>query len=361
MSSSTSDSDRRFVGIALTAFLGAFVALLLPYEMMVRASEHRYGIRRANICMPRSLTPKLDSLLADVLNGVRYDAYIVGTSRVEASLRPDILDASVGRTYNAGFGGVSSIATMELLDRLAIHPSRLIVGVSPMDFTPLGIRRGRNGIIRADAFLNKGTMEESGPAAWSRAIVRACIHGSSGERRRNLGQWLELVRDRGNVLAFLNNEDATGPIIGAPTRGYSASDRVASAEQIVQGEWGNIPDEYRSGRATLFPRMAALIQRYRQRGTTVILVRVPSTIGVRRAEDADTSVDADLRALSRACGVSYIDGFALMGSEFAADRRNFSDGEHMNANGALRFSRALAAALTAPGSGQGRQAAITAQ
>src|SRR5581483_22836 len=148
MNSSISDSERRFVRVALTAFAAAFVTLLLPYEIVVRASEHRYGIRRANICMPRSLTPKLDSFLTDVANGIRYETYIVGTSRVEASLRPDVLDASLGRSYNAGFGGVSSIATMELFEHLGLHPAHLIVGVSPMDFTPLGIRRGLPGIVR---------------------------------------------------------------------------------------------------------------------------------------------------------------------------------------------------------------------
>src|SRR5581483_3230090 len=279
MNSSISDSERRFVRVALTAFAAAFVTLLLPYEIVVRASEHRYGIRRANICMPRSLTPKLDSFLTDVANGIRYETYIVGTSRVEASLRPDVLDASLGRSYNAGFGGVSSIATMELFEHLGLHPAHLIVGVSPMDFTPLGIRRGLPGIVRADQLLKPGAIEANGLAAWSRRFVRTCIHASSPERRRNLGQWVELLRDRGNVLAFLNNEDATGPIADVPRGGYSRSDRIASAEQILQGEWGNIPDEYRGGRTALFPHMAALIERFRQQGTTVILVRVPSTIG----------------------------------------------------------------------------------
>ena len=203
-----------------------------------------------------------------------------------------------------------------MLDRLGIHPARLIVGVSPMDFTLLGVKRGREGLVRADSLLTNTMAASRGPAAWSRVALRACIHGSSPERKRNLGQWLELIRDRGSVLAFLNNEDATAPVRGGPADGYAAADRVASRKDFFQGEWGNIPGEYLGGHDALFARMAALIEHDRREGTNVILVRVPSSITVRRAEDRETSIDADLMRLSRTCGVSYIDGSSLMGRAF---------------------------------------------
>ncbi len=354
MNSSTSDSERLFVRRALAAFVCGIATLLLPYEMLVRTSERLYGVRRANIVMPRTLSPKIDSFMIDFDNGVRYATYAVGTSRVEASVRPDVLSGFLGPTYNAGFGGVSSIATLEFLDGLGLYPPHLIISVSPMDFTPLGVSRGEKGAALAEWHPSGSQrIEQRGPAAWSRIALRALLHSSTPERHRNLGQWAELCRDHGAALAFLNNEDATGRLESVSARGFVESTKIAAPDEIWKGEWSNIPGEYVSGRPELFPRMAALIRHFQERGTTVALVRIPTSAGVRRAEDAETSFDADIRALSRECGVAYVDGFALMGAAFARDRRNFKDAEHMNSFGALRFSRALGSALTSPGNGPG--------
>jgi hypothetical protein len=57
MNSSTSASERASVRIALTAFVCGVAALLVPYEMLVRTSERVYGVRPANIVMPRTLSP----------------------------------------------------------------------------------------------------------------------------------------------------------------------------------------------------------------------------------------------------------------------------------------------------------------
>src|SRR5438105_858862 len=146
MSSSISDSDSRFVRTALIAFLCAAAALLVPYESFVRASERVYGLRRANIVMPRTLSPKIDSFMTDFENGVRYGTYAVGTSRIEWGLRPEIFDAFMGPTYNFGLGGISSITSLEFLRRLQLHPQRIIVSVSPFDFTKVSIAQGNRGV-----------------------------------------------------------------------------------------------------------------------------------------------------------------------------------------------------------------------
>ena len=344
----TSDSDPVFIHSAIAAFAGALALLLLPYEALVRRSEHVYGRSRANIVVPRTLSPKVDVFIADLNAGVRYPVLAVGTSRVEASIRPDILDPYLGPMYNLGLGGSSSIATLEFIERLGLRPARLIVGVSPMDFTPLGIRRGEKGIARTRESLHAGDSRRAagrGPAAWCRDVTYSVIHAATPERRRNLGQWLEFLRDRGSVLAFLNNEDATGALGGTSTHGYAPLVRIAAPDQIGQREWGNIPAEYASGRPTLFPRLAAVLLRFRARGADVTLVRIPTALGVRRSEDADTHFDADIQAFSRQLEIPYIDGLTLVGPAFVSDRNNFSDAEHVNVTGALRFSRKLATAL----------------
>jgi hypothetical protein len=348
MNSSTSASERASVRIALTAFVCGVAALLVPYEMLVRTSERVYGVRPANIVMPRTLSPKIDQIINDFDQGVRYATIAVGTSRMEWSLRPDVVEASLGPTYNAGCGGISSVVMLEFLHRLGPQPQRLIVSVSPLDFTQIEVRQAERGIG-----LSRLTSPESenhsvngrGPAAWSRTAVRAVLHSSSPERRRNLGQWLELFRDHGSVLAFLNNQDATGAINGMARHGYRPAMNIATPEQIFQPRPAMIADDYRSASGTLFPRFAAALRSFQQRGTTVTLVRLPTGIGTRRAEDAETTFDGDMRELSRACGVSYIDSSALMGAAFSTDRRDFSDSEHLNSAGALQFSRALAQVL----------------
>jgi hypothetical protein len=344
MNSSTSSSERGFVRSALTAFVCGALVLLVPYESLVRASERVYGFRRASTVMPRTLSPKVDGFMADFDSGFRYGTYAVGTSRMEWSFRPDVLDPFLGPTYNMGFGGTSSIVTLEFLGRLGLHPQRLIVSVSPRDFTQLSIRLGEKAIALSGRGSDLDRADERGPAAWSRVAFRAMLHGSSPQRHRNLGQWLELRRDRGSVLAFLNNEDATGDLNWIRLGGYRPATKIAAQDEIIQ--WADIPHEYASERSELFPRLAAAVRRFQERGATVTLVRIPTSVGMRRAEDGQTSFDADMRILSRTCGVSYIDGSTLMGTAFAFDRRNFSDAEHLNSTGALRFSRALADALT---------------
>jgi hypothetical protein len=179
----------------------------------------------------------------------------------------------------------------------------------------------------------------------TRAAFYAAVHSARPERRRNLGQWLEWWRGRGELLAFLNNEDAVGPPVRASTRGYVPSAAVASPDVVGATAWSNIPGEYREGHREQMARMAALIRRFQQRGTEVVLVRVPTPAGVRRSEDTETTFNADIAALGNELGVRYVDGEALVGADFSADYRNFADSEHLNSTGALRFSRALSAAL----------------
>ncbi|MEA2568234.1 MAG: hypothetical protein QOI24_235 [Acidobacteriota bacterium] len=332
----------------MATFVVVFFALLVPYEALVRASERRYGVHRARIADPKTISPRVDGFLADLAAGRRYDTIAVGTSRVEYAIRPDILAPHFGLTQNLGIGGVSSTPTLEWLEQLGLHPKLLIVSVTPMDLTPMAIVRGERAVQRASISREAATPNSiHGPGDAARIATYSLLHGATDERHRNLGEWLELVRDGGNVLAFLNNEDATGPVGSARTTdGYTPSAQIASVADMEEPQLGNVAAEMIAHEAETSARLIAVVKRFRARGTRVVIVRIPTAIGIRRTEDASSGFDARVRRISAASGVPYIDGLALVGGEaFARDGRNFSDAEHMNSRGAIAFSNALVRAL----------------
>jgi hypothetical protein len=348
MPSSTSDSERVFDRRALATFVVVFLALLLPYEALVRASERRYGVHRARVADPKTISPRVDGFLADLAAGRRYDTIAVGTSRVQFAIRPDILAPHFGLTQNLGIGGVSSAATLEWIEQLGLHPKLLIVSVTPMDLTPMAIVRGERAVQRASISREASAPNSiRGPGDATRIATYALLHGASDERHRNLGEWLELLRDGGNVLAFLNNEDATGPVGTAPTTdGYTPSSRIASVADMEEPQLGNVAADMIAHEAETSARLIAVVKRFRARGTRVVIVRIPTAIGIRRTEDRNSGFDARLRRISAASGAPYIDGLALLGGEaFARDRNNFGDAEHMNSKGAMVFSSALVRAI----------------
>jgi hypothetical protein len=346
MPSSTSDSDRAFDRRAVVAFVCVLVALLVPYEALVRASERRFGVVRARFTDPKTISPRIDGFLADLDAGRRYDVIAVGTSRVQFSIRPDILAPHFGRMQNLGIGGVSSVATLEWLEQLGLRPRLLLVSVSPMDLNPMGIVRGQRHVQRAGtARRSRAGNRIEGPGDAARVATWTLLHGATEERHRNLTQWLELWRDGGDVLAFLNNEDATGPVTQGTTDGYTSTWRIATPGEMLDPLLRNVADEMLAHEHETAPRMIAVIKRFRARGTRVVVIRIPTAIGIRRTEDADGMVER-LRRIAEAGGAEHIDGLAIVGGEaFAADRRNFSDADHMNSTGAIRFSNALVSAL----------------
>jgi hypothetical protein len=342
MPSSTSGSEA-FARSARVAFLCGLLVLLVSYEVLVREAERRWGLRPARIAARQTGTPNLDMFLEDLAGGKRYRAIAVGTSRVENSFRPDILDATLGPAYNLGMGGASSITALEFLDSLNVRPETIVIGISPMDLTPLGIRRGQKAIARRNSVMRTDDGETL--AGWMRTATYGLLHGATPERRRDLGQWLQLRRDHGSLLAFLNNEAATGKLDLRQTSGYAPISHIADSVEFAQPEWSTIPEEYLSGREEIAARLIGNVRHFRARGSAVVLVRIPTAARVRQSEDADTSFASDVLTISHASGAPYIDGAALMGTAFVNDRTNFTDAEHMNETGAGRFSRALAERL----------------
>src|SRR5258706_4930140 len=143
MPSSTSASEKAFVRSALAGFAGALLLVLVPYEVLVRAAERKWGMEPARIAPRQNGTPHVDMFLEDLAAGIRYPLVAVGTSRVENGVRPDVMEPIVGPTYNLGIGSGSSIVTLEVLESLHIHPPPVILCVFPVGSTPLGAHLGQ--------------------------------------------------------------------------------------------------------------------------------------------------------------------------------------------------------------------------
>src|SRR3954471_11069775 len=202
--SSTSDSERRFVPVAALSFAVLIGALTVSYELLVRRSEARYGMRRANVVSPLSASPKIDALVSDLAAGVHYSAYAIGTSRTEEGIRSDEIDRAAGLTFNLGMSGASILCGFEVLDLLDERPALLLVGVMPMDFTMTGVRQGNVPLrLARDSIASlhrRPELVERGPAATARNMTYGLLHGASPVRRRSLGQWFDLVQMRGDLL-----------------------------------------------------------------------------------------------------------------------------------------------------------------
>src|SRR5215470_5014924 len=122
MPSSTSASEQLPARGAVVAFVVTPLAVLVPYESLVRAAERKWGVEPARIAPRQTGVPHIDMFLEDVAAGVRYRVIAVGTSRVENGIDPEVLDPQVGRTYNLGLGLGSSVAMLELLEAMHIQP-----------------------------------------------------------------------------------------------------------------------------------------------------------------------------------------------------------------------------------------------
>lgn len=103
---------------------------------------------------------------------------------------------------------------------------------------------------------------------WTRTAVYSVVHSATLQRRRNLGQWLQLRRDGGEVLAFLNNEDATAKPDTRQTHGFYPMRKVISEEDLLHGgQRASVMTEYAQQRAdvTAFRRARAPVPRARVR------------------------------------------------------------------------------------------------
>lgn len=343
--SSTSASERRFGRVAALSFAVVIVVLTVPYELLVRESEARYGVRRANVVSPLSASPKIDALVSDLAAGIHYSTYALGTSRTEEGIRSDELDRVAGLTYNLGMSGGSILSGFEVLDLLDERPALVLVGVMPMDFTMTGVRQGSVPIRLAHDSIaslhRRPEAVEHGPAAAARATTYALLHGASPARRRSLGQWFDLWKMHGDLLKFLNNADAVARQDNLWIRGFLGVRLVATPENFRQLRPSTIPAEYIEDHGPLYARLEEAVARQRSRGSEIVFVRLPIATVARGLEDA-TGFDRDIRAAAARYGVRFIDGNELMGDAFIHDRNNFVDGGHLNADGATMFSRALA-------------------
>lgn len=331
--------------MACVSFALLLAGMTVPYELLVRRAERRYGMLYTHSVAPRS--SKIDALVRNLGEGKHYAAYAIGTSRTEEDVRSDVIGAAAGPTFNLGMGGSSLLSGFEVLELLDARPSLVIAGVSPMDFTALAVRQGSGAVRRGRdsiASLRKRKNEEHGPAEMARAMTYALVHGAAPRRKRNLGQWRERFQWHGDLLQFLNTPDAALQQDGLWIEGFLGVPRQATAETFDMLRPSSTTTEYLEEHEPLYTRLQSAVARQRNRGTEIVFVRMPITPVPRALEDA-AGFDRDIRAAAARCGVRYIDGNDLAGPSFIRDPRNFVDGGHLNVTGATAFSRMLVAAL----------------
>lgn len=322
---------------ATVAFGLTLFVMFVPYELVVRASERRFGMTQADALVQTSR--KIEGFTLRVRAGERFDALLIGSSEVELGLRPDILAPVTGRTYNFGMGAVSAIPVLEMIERLRFRPRTILIGVDPIDVTTSGVMRGTKLIDQGTAARASSQLSD-----WARAATYSLVHGASPNRKRSLGQWVDLLRDGGRALQFLNNGIATGSSREMWIDGYIGMDRSMSRSEIDVPGVGYV-NEYAAARAVLLPRFTRAIQRLRAAGIDVVVVRLPTTRALRLSLARQSTFEDDIRSLAAAGGADFVDGFTLVDEAFTTDPDNFVDANHLNARGSTAFSRALAAAL----------------
>jgi hypothetical protein len=342
---STSGSERNFTRVAAWSFTLLLGAMTVSYELLVRASETRYGLTYKGLGSGQS--SKIETLVRSLGEGKRYSTYALGTSRTEEGIRSDVMAAAVGSTFNLGISGASLVSGLETLELLDERPSLVIAGVCPMDFTGMSVRRGsamikdKRGLI---ASFRNPKDQERGPAATARAMTYSLLHGAAPPRKRNFGQWRQLAQMHGDVLRFLNNPDATIHQDDLWIDGFLGVPTVATPRTFVLLLPTSTLLEYHEKHEFVSARLQEAVARQRSRGTEVVFVRLPIAPVPRQLEDA-AGFDRDIRAVAVRCGVRYVDGNTLTGDTFIHDRRNFRDGGHLNVTGATAFSRLLGEAL----------------
>ncbi len=338
MNSSTFSSETRRTQ-AVLAFLITFIVIVVPYELAVRRAVRHHAPRHQEEVRRSSARSKIDGFTDELSAGNRFSTVVVGTSRAQNGFRPDVLDLLGGRAYNLSISAASGIVGLELLQQLHAYPERLIVSVSPLDFTNVAVERGKKALNTIPQL--KAGPEDDGPGAVARRWTYAVFSGAARERRRNFTEWAKLIEVQGevqgNVYEFLYDPEPGE--YGTWIRGFICS-RGDAAPDVFVRQPSVSRSEYDEAKAILFRRFESSLRNFQQRGTEVILVRVPTSPSFRRAENRLT-FDADIRASSSRLGVAYIDGMEMMPPDFSADPRYFYDRGHLNFKGGTRFTRAL--------------------
>lgn len=358
-------------------------ALIIPQELAVRASERLYGVDRVAFRPPLSDNQKLDLFLEALRTGRHFALYCVGSSVCEYGLHPDVLAEALpdkrDGVYNLGFSGSSFIAGLELLELLDIHPQVLLVSISPFELTRTGTERGDKIVAhaaeqaRALGLTAKTDAVSRDPRTmleqWTRDRVYTVLHCATPARRRTLPQWLSLLRAwrnntyrAGDLLRFLNNEAfSTDETTWASMRYYvefcsngylglklrwkvspDEFERTLSAPLIKEIET-TTAERYRLDSPACLEKTERLLARFRDKGTRVVLVRLPEYARLLDAEDA-LGFARDLEALARRLGATLVTP-DLVGREFCTNTDHFRDAEHLHHDSSIPYSRTLAERL----------------
>lgn len=358
-------------------FLVPVIALLVPYEITIRAVEARYG-REAVFGYAGTDQRKLEWFLETVRRrGGGHDTLIVGNSQCEYGLNPSVLKEQMpelGDIYDLSFSGSSFLAGLEIVERLRLRPKTAIVCVSAADFSRPMVDRGSKIAQAVPDELDRATAE---PAlqSWRARLDGALAQGFSQILRsadpryhRSLADFARLIRTPAIVAESLEEAGRflttghTGKELLGGGRYYIAYTDSGFMGLVMRRAWeleefrrlGLEPSEryykqetfpsYRADSGAYFAAARDRLSRLRQGGTRIVLVRMPVYRAFQELEDRETGFDAQIAGFARDLGLPLIVPEQIAG-DLTGDVRNFRDAAHLHEQSSFIVSTRLAAAI----------------
>src|SRR5947209_5576631 len=146
-----------------TAHLLLMGLMAMSVEFGIRLVERRYG-RNHRFVSPTANSDHLDWFLEDLRRDGAYDLLVAGSSASTYALRPDILGAALGSgrsAYNLSLSGTSFFYGLEVIRHLWLTPKKLVVCVSPFNFTRLAIERDQLSLTDLDRRISEFMADQS--------------------------------------------------------------------------------------------------------------------------------------------------------------------------------------------------------
>lgn len=381
--SDTTDSDgaieihRHWIRVLL--FGAVALVLILTNEFWVRRAEVAYGIEPVIFHAPYADEELLAAFINNIRDGRSFAMYCVGSSVCIYGLHPNVLahalPAELYGVYDLGFPGSSALCGLDILSRLHITPAVLVVSVTPFDFTASAVARGEKIIQHGEdtkellppdrrvlpAFDLRRMLE-----AWARDRTWGILHSASAARHRTIAQWCEFFPawhasrySQTVLLRFLNNSDPTIDeqrwrdqhfYVEFFTNGYLGLKlrRLIDAAQFDRECYQpyldylqtKIAPEYQRDHEAYIARMRTDLETFRQKGTHIVLVRIPQYAPLDDRENQLLNFDNDMKQLANFLDAPYL-SIAIVPKSFTSNRDNFRDASHLHYESSITYSQLL--------------------
>ena len=295
--------------------------------------------------------------------GERVDTVVVGSSTAQRAFDPQVLDADLGTATFSMATPAQQLDDSYTAARQAIedhHVRRVILGV---DYESLSLENWAGSHV---AFARAKMQGEPLPQAvadyWG--LLASPVFFGRADSLCALFPWgyNHVKLDPGSVADNV--------------RERLSGDNTLEAAKVVNGGWtyygrgyGNYDDVIDYSRArestsvalhglsdfkeTCLDQVEAIVRLCRENGVQLVVVVTPRpSFNVLAYGERYPGQMARLQQLVEDEGATFVDANLLHAETYSPQDADFGDGEHLNRDGAARFSRAFATALQALDAGQ---------